>query len=1093
MLLTLVVLFISIDKIAAVTIDSSSGFNASYPAANTIDGIYGNSNMGWAAYTPAWAIYDFGANPQTIRKFRITPPLYGGVPPQTYNPMGGTIEFSNDKVNWTAAINWIMPALESIGRTDYSEVALPSPMTYRYVRINFNLGRVSEIFFPGTTQLAVWEMAQDTYNSNNYPAINTCDGDSSSFGASINSEGAIIYDQGISKYFCGFVMTSRNYSQPLNPTGGSVYASDDPTANWTLVGNWTLAGLTNGNKGIVTFNASQAKKGRYIKLSNISGGDQWAEFECLLPIVNTNIAKTAIIIPDGITIGNQDTFVYSDRPVLFAAKELRYHVKKATQNNAILGIYNESQKPSTFTNFIYLGNCIATQNEGLSAASLTNSQAIIRCKDGNLFIIGNDTDGNTLGSSDSIHYMCANDTHAGTLFGVYDFLDNQLGIHWLWPGTTGEYIPVKTDIIISPYEKTVTPKFIHSRFRDNPSTLGWSSQNNCYAFLDAQQQWLRRHGFVRNITFDYDHSFSDWWTKYGTAHPEYFNRLPDGTRRADPYYCTGATSVISMCLSNADMHAQKITEWLAERSPAKPWIEAAEDDTNTKCTCSNCLAWDVYNSTDMTLAEWNNRVTNATTDFNNASGTWSNRLGSMSDRFARYLLAVQTEAESRDNNNPATLVAYAYANYRKPPVSTTLNNRIIMAYVPEFSFPWSQAARNQTISEITGWQGKGVKTYLRPNYMLLGHNYPIFFADKFGDDLTSICQNNQNIATDYDSLAGQYGAQALNLYMVARMNNKVGQLSTTAITSEFYSAFGPAANAVSDYFNYLQSVSNSQPDTPIYNFWDFFITGDVIFTSTVRAQMRSRMNSAISAAAGNADATAKVDFLNKGLIHAEKTLAAADAWRAWVNNGANPGDFNSAVYDLDVFRAANETTGFSNLYFTRLLEDYTWYPANRNSSGGYAILPYSFNVACGNMFILHGDLLCTTQPNFPGFYCRNYYGNDICLVLDLGIAKRVDKIININRTDVATNYGINNIEVYVAADENSTSFNKYNQACYTQQVFSGIPTPVSNQAGTVRYADIANADKRYFLIKVISTFWGNVATDGQTQHLYSSDFDIVEY
>ena len=41
---------------------------------------------------------------------------------------------------------------------------------------------------------------------------------------------------------------------------------------------------------------------------------------------------------------------------------------------------------------------------------------------------------------------------AGTLFGVYAYLQNSLGILWLWPGEDGEYIPHKTELSLAPME-----------------------------------------------------------------------------------------------------------------------------------------------------------------------------------------------------------------------------------------------------------------------------------------------------------------------------------------------------------------------------------------------------------------------------------------------------------------------------------------------------------------------------------------------------------------------------------------------------------------------------------------------------------------
>ena len=40
-------------------------------------------------------------------------------------------------------------------------------------------------------------------------------------------------------------------------------------------------------------------------------------------------------------------------------------------------------------------------------------------------------------------------TPVGTLFAVYDVLDNDLGVRWLWPGKSGEFVPPINEYIVS--------------------------------------------------------------------------------------------------------------------------------------------------------------------------------------------------------------------------------------------------------------------------------------------------------------------------------------------------------------------------------------------------------------------------------------------------------------------------------------------------------------------------------------------------------------------------------------------------------------------------------------------------------------------
>jgi len=810
----------------ATTVDSSSGFaNANYPASKTVNGIWGTSDMAQISVSNAWVIYDLGANPQVTSKFRITPPRYGGTPPSTFNPQSGTIEFSDDKSTWTTAIAWTMPALESVLRTDFSEVALPDPVQKRYVRLTLSAwSRIGEIFFVESPQLAVWEMAQDTTNTNNAPAFNTCDGDPKTFAAGIGGEGSIVYDQGKSKNVYGFRMTSRFLVDTQNPTSGELYVSDSPTSGWSSMGTWTMPAAVYGTTSTVVFPMPQSK--RYVKLTRNNGGTQWAEFEVLnYPVVLGATANMAIVVPNDVAVANPDTFVYSDVAVLFAAKELRYHVKKATEGQVSLGIYNEASKPSG-AQYIYLGNCSATGAAGISSSGLTNSDCIVRCEDGNLYICGDDAivnfGGNTLGSGASTsHYIINNLNHLGTLLGVYDLLRTKLNIAWLFPGASGEQVPKVSSIILPTIRKTVTSAFIFSRMRDGGAYiynsgeyLGWPNQAAFDGFMDAQQQWLRRQGFVQNVYMNMGHSFTTWWEAYGASHPDWFNLLPDGFRSFD--YGSGNGAHISMCLSNTQMQAQKVDNWYDSRS-SYPWLNGSENDTDQKCMSPACLARDYYDpgfDPNITQSDWHARVTNATSAFYSHQANWELKMGSMSDRLAQYLKDLQNAAITRHAITPEMVVGMAYANYRRPPVSSIqLNDHILIGFVPAMMFPWTTTLRKQMLDELTGWKNTGALIGLRPNYLYSGHNYPIFYADKYGDDITSLYTIGQHglYSTDFDCLTGQFGSQALNLYMIGRMNTEVGFLTQDMVREEFYASFGQARDTVPDYFEYLKTVSDDIP------------------------------------------------------------------------------------------------------------------------------------------------------------------------------------------------------------------------------------------------------------------------------------------
>ena len=84
---------------------------------------------------------------------------------------------------------------------------------------------------------------------------------------------------------------------------------------------------------------------------------------------------------------------------------------------------------------------------------------------------------------------------------------------------------------------------------------------------------------------DMAHAFTQWWDKHAKTHPEYFNLLPDGSRRSDPSYHGGSARLISMSVGEPAFQQAVVDHWLRTRSPARPWIDCSENDTPGRCVC----------------------------------------------------------------------------------------------------------------------------------------------------------------------------------------------------------------------------------------------------------------------------------------------------------------------------------------------------------------------------------------------------------------------------------------------------------------------------------------------------------------------------
>jgi len=621
-----------------------------------------------------------------------------------------------------------------------------------------------------------------------------------------------------------------------------------------------------------------------------------------LDLVTTNQPQTAIVVPDNAT-----------QVVGFAAEELQYHIKRAS--GAELPILNESRN-STAEGRVYLGPCKKTAQTHIVSEALPPNGFVIKLVGSNLFLVGDDSDG------PPAWILHNNRTRVGTLFAVYEFLEKHLGVRWLWPGKLGEVIPKQTDIQVETWNQTGGPRFIHTRWRDGSSmvagTLGWSNSAARSKYLQEQSIWLRRHRFAMGVNLDMHHAFTSWYEQYGKTHPEYFNLLPDNTRRPDPTYGNGASRLVAMCVAEPVLHQAIVQHWLQTRTPENAFIDASENDTNGKCICEKCLAWDVPTS-DLEFP-FNERVDHARKIFTEGDENWYRKLGPLSDRYARFFLAVQQEAQKTDPN--ATVMGYAYANYKDAPLQTKLYDHIIIGIVPGIGWPMTDEKREGFRKQWGGWSDTDARLMLRPNYMLDGHNMPLFVARKIGEDF-SFAASHGLIATDFDSLTGQWSTQGPNLYVLARLHNRP-DFSVDQILDEYYAGFGSARAPVQAYFQHWEKVANAFTERPAELHWStFYRNAHLVFTPQTMATGRKLLDEARKAAEGDTAAQRRVKFLTNGLKNAELTLAAQAAYRRYREKGDIAG-YRSAIEQLDSHRHDTEPDNIANLGYLAWAEQRSW-------------------------------------------------------------------------------------------------------------------------------------------------------------------------
>ncbi len=606
-----------------------------------------------------------------------------------------------------------------------------------------------------------------------------------------------------------------------------------------------------------------------------------------------------------------------------AAEELRYHVERAS--GARLPVVREAEAKGKGPR-VLLGACRAARESGIPPSPIAPNGFVIRCVGDRLFLAGDDSPG------EPFWIQHGNRTRVGTLFAVYEFLQRGLGVRWLWPGALGEIIPACRTVRATDWNELGRPAFVHARWRDGgpgiAGTAGWAAQEARSRYLQDQGIWLRRNRFALGVNMDITHAFTGYWKRFGAARPEFFNLLPDGTRRSDPTYYGGDETLISMCVSQPAFWQQIVADWKDARTAGSPWLDVSENDTPGKCTCPQCLAWDAPGPREP--ADSNARLKAARAAFQKGDRQWAERLGSLSDRYAQFYLEVQRRARSVDSE--AVVMGFAYANYTEPPQHVRLNDRITVGIVPALMFPWMEKKRQAFRQQWDGWRNAGCTLMLRPNYMLDGHDLPVIFARQLGEDF-SYAAGRGMVATDFDSLTGQWAVQGPNLYVLARLHSRP-TMPVSEVLGEYYRAFGKAEAQVRVYFAHWEAGSAAvteetfatavRQETPeSESFALFHRIAPYLFTPAVMARGHELLQAAQAAADGDPAARERVGFLEKGLRNAELTLAAQRAYADYRKTGrVTP--FRKAIEELDAFRKQVERDGIANMGALRWMEDMTW-------------------------------------------------------------------------------------------------------------------------------------------------------------------------
>lgn len=644
----------------------------------------------------------------------------------------------------------------------------------------------------------------------------------------------------------------------------------------------------------------------------------------------------------------------------FAADELKYHIDKAF--GVSISIIGENELSlSKLPYHFFIGATKSAKDSGIPGRMLAADEHIVRTSGRGLYLIGCDS----AVKYNDIFRSLNSPTIYATVYAVYDFLETEMGVKWIWPGPTGEVIPKRKSLTLGKIDRTFREPLEDRTFYgmnwSGWDKLGFSSMSAKRAFFDAQGKFLLRHRAGRRHRYISGHAFNKWWDRFGKSNPEYFNMLPGGVRRP-----ASAPRLVTMCVSQPKVWKQIVADWRdwwngkGSKRGYEPWVNCCENDYMALCQCPECRSWDAPDPRFAQSSYWNGTMTLADIDGYKKIGnfwmlslmtdhrwgimkvdTTKRPVASVADRYAKYYNAVQEEVRKTDPQ--ARVIGYAYENYLEGPKETKVDPSVIIEYVPRSYFPYDEEESRYFRKTWMQWRNAGAKDMiLRPNYMLAGGNYPFDQGRCLLDDFAFAFTNGMKSCT-YDSLRGSWSGHAMMTYSLIRAFREPLR-DPLKSREDILDAFGPARNAVEKYFDAVrentvrwtyETVREMAWKNPMgnHNGGGSFNSGEAIlgefFEDDFFVKGYAVLDEAVGAASGDAEIIARIEFLRKGLKETEltrRTRVAQKAMKAAPADEEKKAAFLAAFKELKAYRRIVEPDFISSYDFNSHYEKNMGWP-----------------------------------------------------------------------------------------------------------------------------------------------------------------------
>ena len=437
----------------------------------------------------------------------------------------------------------------------------------------------------------------------------------------------------------------------------------------------------------------------------------------------------------------------------------------------------------------------------------------------------------------------------GTINAVYTFLQDQLGVRWLWPGELGEDVPKSQRITIS----SSLDYRHHPQMRARGSMFNYCRLGN-KGYGKSHEWTMRQRLQLDSLAIEGGHGFGDWWDRYHEKHPEIFALQPDGTRSGFPN-----SHNAKLCMSNPkvwELWLEGVAEEL-QQDPHRTVFNASPNDgwASGHCVCDRCSAWD-HPDGEPRVFNWyhQNKERPATSD---RDVTFANKLGEL----------LKQKYPGKDYH----VMMLSYGHSRPAPVKARPADNVIMTIVANFFGRTGLVDRGSTRGDtyrqqFEAWAKIVPSMFWRPNTGSPAgwqQGLPDIHVAQTIRDFKDVAAANC-IGIYIDGVWEHWATEGPLYYIMAQLAWNPAA-DAEAILSDYYTrAFGPAAPHVREYF---ESIEKERMPFAAKNGEAGVFSFPQLYTEALLTASQARLDRAAAAVPADSIFAKRVAFIQAGLTH----------------------------------------------------------------------------------------------------------------------------------------------------------------------------------------------------------------------------------